>query len=113
MWEAASLLKCGCPGTERATPRSFLFGDEGRVSGLSLYPMESREEGTEEQKRSRARNGRLRRAPAYSLARSKLITSSEVMTPVNFWLSSTTGRVSRLYLSNSSANCNSLASAWI
>ena len=37
--------------------------------------------------------------------------SSEVMTPVNFLLSSTTGRVSRLYLSKSSATSFSLALA--
>jgi len=47
----------------------------------------------------------------YSLARSRLITSSEVITPVNLLWSSITGRVSRLYLSNSSANSFSPAPA--
>src|ERR1700732_4229658 len=39
----------------------------------------------------------------YNLARNMLITSSDVMTPVSRLWSSTTGRVWRLYLSNSSA----------
>src|ERR1700722_15886759 len=45
----------------------------------------------------------------YSLARRMLITSSEVITPVSLLWSLTTGRVSRLYLSKSSANSLSLA----
>src|ERR1035441_2972169 len=40
----------------------------------------------------------------YSLARSIAITSSGVITPVSWLCSSITGNVSRLYLSNSSAN---------
>src|SRR5579864_5529289 len=48
----------------------------------------------------------------YSFARSRLITSSEVITPVSLPSSSTTGRVNRLYLSNSSATSFSLAPAW-
>src|SRR6185312_6716219 len=48
----------------------------------------------------------------YSFARSRLITSSEVITPVSLPSSSTTGRVIRLYLSNSSATSFSLAPAW-
>ena len=48
---------------------------------------------------------------SYRLARSRLMMSSEVMTPVSFLLSSTTGKVERLYLSNSSATSFSLAPA--
>ena len=48
---------------------------------------------------------------AYSLARSRLITSSEVITPVNLLWSSITGSVRRLYLSNRSANSFSSASS--
>src|SRR5437868_14854428 len=48
----------------------------------------------------------------YSFSRSKLMTSSDVMTPVNLLWSSTTGSVRRLYLSNSSATSRSDASAW-
>jgi len=40
---------------------------------------------------------------AYNFARSMLITSSEVITPVSLLCSSTTGIISRLYLSNNSA----------
>src|ERR1035441_9151588 len=48
----------------------------------------------------------------YSLARSIAITSSGVITPVSWLCSSITGNVSRLYLSNSSANSFSFASSW-
>src|SRR6185312_1363853 len=41
--------------------------------------------------------------PDYSFDRNMLITSSEVITPTNFLSLFTTGRVSRLYLSNNSA----------
>src|SRR6266700_1987385 len=49
----------------------------------------------------------------YRFARSRLMMSSEVITPVNFLLSSTTGKVSRLYLSNSSATSFSFTPAWV
>src|SRR4051812_40113356 len=48
---------------------------------------------------------------SYNSARNKLITSSDVMTPVNFLSSSTTGSVTRLYLSNNSATSCSPAPA--
>src|SRR6266498_1896973 len=48
----------------------------------------------------------------YNFARSRLITSSEVITPVSMPSSSTTGRVSRLYLSNKAATSLSRHPAW-
>src|SRR5215469_1788554 len=48
----------------------------------------------------------------YSFWRRRLITSSEVITPVRRLASSTTGKVSRLYLSKSSATSFSEALAW-
>src|SRR5581483_3883993 len=48
-----------------------------------------------------------------SFARSMLMMSSEVITPVSRLASSTTGRVIRLYLSNSSATSFSSAPAWV
>src|SRR6185437_13317250 len=62
--------------------------------------------------KSKVKSGGRGRPPhTYRLARSRLMMSSEVMTPVNFLLSSTTARVSRLYLSKSSATSFSLAPA--
>src|SRR5271157_2313883 len=55
---------------------------------------------------------RLTTVLSYNFARSMLITSSEVMTPVSLLCSSTTGRVSRLYLSNSSATSFSATPSW-
>ncbi len=49
----------------------------------------------------------------YSLARSMVITSSEVTTPTSLRCSSITGRVTRLYLSKSSATSLSLVSFWV
>ena len=48
----------------------------------------------------------------YNLARNMLITSSGVMMPIRWLLSSMTGKLSRLYLSKSSANSFSLAPSW-
>jgi hypothetical protein len=50
---------------------------------------------------------------SYSLARSMLITSSAVITPVKRPSSSITGRVSRLYLSKVAATVFSSAPGWI
>ena len=47
----------------------------------------------------------------YSLLRSMAITSSEVMTPTSLLCSSMTGRVTRLYLSKSSATSLSLVAS--
>src|SRR5216683_5995036 len=62
----------------------------------------------------RGEQGAFKSGPAgYRFARSRLMMSSEVITPVNFLLSSTTGSVSRLYLSNNSATSFSFAPAWV
>src|SRR5437879_13006004 len=52
-----------------------------------------------------------KRKKRQSFSRSRLMTSSEVMPQVRRFFSSTTGRVSRLYLSNCSATSFSEASA--
>src|ERR1700682_3103116 len=96
-----------------STEAVFLDHHDSRWAQATHPRNSKRQEKREERPPPQELLGDSEEAPAYSLALSKLITSSDVITPVNFRLSSTTGSVSRLYLSNSSANCNSLASAWI
>src|SRR5258708_6104139 len=52
------------------------------------------------------------RGPDYIFARSMLITSSDVITPFSLLWLSTTGRVTRLYLSNNSATSFSSTPSW-